>query len=231
MNDIFERSRMLLGKESFAQLAKAHVVVFGVGGVGGTAAEALLRSGVGKLTLVDFDVVDPSNLNRQMLFEQSSIGKSKVEEAKKRLLSINPQAEIQIINEKIGGTFFDLHPLKADFFLDAVDDLSAKLAIAEYCLGIDAPLLVSLGMGNRIVPEGFKLVTLNQTAYDPLARKLRHLFKEAGVDLKKIRCVQALQQPDIISQTPASLMMVPSGAGLFLSACALKELVKKEKEE
>ncbi|MBP5216562.1 MAG: ThiF family adenylyltransferase [Bacilli bacterium] len=231
MSDIFERSRMLLGEEALQRLANSHVVVFGVGGVGGTAAEALLRSGVGKLTLVDFDKVDPSNLNRQILFVQEDIGKSKVVAAKKRLLSINPKAEIVVIDEKIGETFFDSHPLKADYFIDAVDDLFAKLAIAKYCLGLEAPLLVSLGMGNRISPDGFKLVTLNQTTHDPLARKLRHLFKEAEVDLRKVRCIQTIQQPDIISKTPASLMMVPSSAGLYLSACALKELVKNQKEE
>ncbi|MBO4540479.1 MAG: ThiF family adenylyltransferase [Bacilli bacterium] len=229
--DIFERSRALLGEEAFSRLADSHVVVFGVGGVGGTAAESLLRSGVGKLTLVDFDVVDPSNLNRQILFVSEDVGKRKVEAAKKRLLSINPQAKIEIINEKIGETFFDFHPLKADFFLDAVDDLSAKLTIAKYCLKNHFRFLMSLGMGNRISPEGFKLITLNQSEYDPLARKLRHLFKEAGIDMREVRCVQALKQPDMTSPTPASLMMVPSSAGLYLSACALKELVKKPEEE
>ena len=225
--EMFSRSIMLLGEEAFGRLQQSHVVIFGIGGVGGTAAESLLRSGVGELTLVDFDKVDISNLNRQILFANQDVGSLKVEAGKKHLLSINPEAKITIINEKIDAGFFQKHELKADYFLDAVDDLYAKMEIARYCIENDYPLLVSLGMANRIHPSGFKKVQLNQTENDPLARKLRHLLKDNGIDLKKVSCVQTIDGPDIISQIPASLMMTPSSAGLFMGACALKYLAKK----
>ncbi len=231
MSEMFDRTKMLIGEEAFLKLQNSHVVIFGVGGVGGSAAESLIRSGIGKLTIVDFDLVDPSNLNRQLLFSQENIGQKKVFAAKNHLLALNPKAEIIAIEERVGEEFFLKHPLQADYFIDAVDDIYAKAAIARYCIENQQAFLASLGMGNRLIPGGFKQLNLNQTQNDPLARKLRHFFKEKGIDLKKVPCVQALNGPDVVSQTPASMMFVPSSAGLFISACAIKHLVKSGKED
>ena len=199
MNDYLERSEQLLGKDKIDALADKVILVIGVGGVGGTALEALARSGFKKFILIDSDKVDVSNLNRQVLFTREDVGKDKVLAAKERLLKINPEFEIKTIKANIGETKledFNLHVDfivdaidSVDFIVDAIDSVDGKILMYEYAQKNNVPFVSSLGMGNRIDPESVTLTKLNKTENDPLAKKIRYLAKQKGLDLKEIPVV------------------------------------------
>ena len=221
MSDYLERSEQLLGKDKIASLADKTILVIGVGGVGGTALEALARSGFKKFVLIDFDKVDVSNLNRQVLFTREDVGKDKVLAAKERLLKINPNFGIETIKAKIGETKLEDLKLSPDFIVDAIDSVDGKLLIYEYAQANKIPFISSLGMGNRIDPEQVTITKLNKTENDPLAKKIRYLAKQKGLDLKEIPVVFSKETPLLKSPKPTSMMMVPSTAGLLIAKYVL----------
>ena len=221
MSDYLDRSKQLLGEDKINALDNKVILVVGVGGVGGTALEALARSGFKKFVLIDSDQVDVSNLNRQVLFTNEDIGKDKVLAAKERLLKINPKFEIETIKAKIGETKLEDLNLHADFIVDAIDSVDGKLLIYEYAQSNKIPFISSLGMGNRIDPESVTITKLNKTENDPLAKKIRYLAKQRGLDLKEIPVVFSKEIPLIKSPKPASMMMVPSTAGLLIAKYVL----------
>ena len=218
MNEYLDRSEQLLGKEKIASLMDKTIVVIGVGGVGGTALESLARSGFKKFVLIDFDKVDITNLNRQILFTNADVGKEKVSVAKEHLLKINPEFQIRTINAKIGETNFeDLNLGSVDFIVDAIDSVDGKLLIYEYAFKNRIPFISSLGMGNRIDPECVTITTLNKTENDPLAKKIRYLAKQKNFGLKEIPVVFSKEIPLLKSPKPTSMIMVPSTAGLLIT--------------
>ena len=222
MSDYLERSRQLLGDDKIDSLADKVILVIGVGGVGGTALEALARSGFKKFIIVDSDNVDVSNLNRQVLFGTEDIGKSKVEQAKKYLLKFNSSFEVRTLNTRIGETKLDdLDIGSVDFIVDAIDDVEGKLHIYEYAQKNHVPFISSLGMGNRIDPEKVTITNLNKTENDPLAKKIRYLAKQKGLDLKEIPVVFSKEIPLLKSPKPTSMIMVPSTAGLLIAKYVL----------
>ena len=222
MNDYLDRSKQLLGEDRINALADKVILVIGIGGVGGTALEALARSGFKKFILIDSDVVDTSNLNRQILFTAKDIGKEKVFVAKERLLSINPNFEVKTIVSKIGNTKLErLNLGKIDFIVDAIDYVEGKLHIYEFAQQNNIPFISSLGMGNRFNPEYVTLTNLNKTENDPLAKKIRYLAKQKGLDLKAIPVVFSKEVPAIKSPKPTSMIMVPSTAGLLIAKYVL----------
>lgn len=222
MSDYLERSKQLLGEDKINSLADKVILVIGVGGVGGTALEALARSGFTRFVIIDFDKVAVSNLNRQILFTSEDVDRTKVEIAKRRLLSINQSFEVRAINAKIGETKLDdLNIGKVDFIVDAIDSVESKLHIYEYAQKMHAPLISSLGMGNRIDPEKVTITKLNNTENDPLAKKIRYLAKQRGLDLKEINVVFSKEIPLIKSPKPTSMIMVPSTAGLLIAKYVL----------
>ena len=226
MSDYLERSKQLLGEEKIASLADKRILVIGIGGVGGTALEALARSGFKKFVIVDSDKVDASNLNRQILFTSEDVGKDKTEVAKNHLLKICPDLEIETIQTKIvKGTLDELSLPKVDFIVDAIDFVEGKLHIYEYALRNKIPFVSSLGMGNRLNPEDAFLTHLNKTENDPLARKLRYEAKQLGLDLKEIPVVFSKEIPLIKSPKPASMIMVPSTAGLIIAKYVLNTIL------
>ena len=217
MNDYLTRSKMLLGNDKIDSFQGKVILVAGLGGVGGTALETLARSGFTNFVLVDFDKVDPSNLNRQILFTDNDLGKDKTEIAKNRILSINCGLNVQIINQKIDENFVLPHDLKIDFIVDAIDYIPGKLWLIQFALKNNIPFISSLGMGNRIDPSMVKITNLNKTEGDPLARKIRYECRQLGLDLSKIKVVFSTEEPILVSKTPASMMMVPSAAGLLIA--------------
>ena len=226
MNEYLERSGQLLGKERIEGLADKTILVIGIGGVGGTALEALARSGFKKFILIDADKVDASNLNRQILFTSDDVGKEKVLVAKERLLKINPNFEITSITARIGETKIeDLDLGKIDFIVDAIDSVDGKLLIYEYAQRNDIPFISSLGMGNRIDPECVTITKLNKTENDPLAKKIRYLAKQKGLDLKEIPVVFSKEIPMLKSPKPTSMIMVPSTAGLLIAKYVLFTII------
>lgn len=222
MSDYLDRSRQLLGEDKIKALEDKVILVIGIGGVGGTALEALARSGFKKFILIDADVVDESNLNRQILYTSNDVGKDKTFVAKQRLLTINPDFEIRTITAKIGETKLDdLNLGKVDFIIDAIDFVDGKLHIYEYVQTNHIPFISSLGMGNRFDPECVTITKLNKTENDPLAKKIRYLAKQKGLDLKEINVIFSKEIPAIKSPKPASMIMVPSTAGLLIAKYVL----------
>ena len=222
MNNIFNRSIGLLGEENFNLIQDNVIAVFGLGGVGGTALEALARSGFKNFILVDFDKVDPSNLNRQILYTAKDLGRNKVEAAKERILSINEEATIQVYNAKAQD--FDLNQ-KIDFIVDAIDDVEGKLFILKKAQELSIPSIMSLGMANRFDPSKVKIAKLNQTHNDPLAKKIRYLAKKEGLDISKVSVVISEELPQKNGEKLYSTMMVPSSAGLSIAKYILECII------
>jgi len=226
MKTYLDKSIQLLGEENIKSLGDKTVLVIGLGGVGGTALEALARSGLKKFVLIDFDKVDETNLNRQVLYTKDDVGRNKVEAAKDRLLKINPEFEIATLNLKIEECALNnLDVGKVDFIIDAIDYIPGKLHIIEYSIKNKIPFITSLGMGNRLNPEDVTLTKLNKTENDPLAKKLRYEVKQKGLDLKEINVVFSKEIPLIKSPKPASMMMVPSTAGLIIAKYVLSTIL------
>jgi tRNA A37 threonylcarbamoyladenosine dehydratase len=224
---IDDRSVLLLGKENVALLKEKKVAVFGLGGVGGTAFEALVRSGVGHLCAIDRDVVDESNLNRQLLYLESDVAQKKAGAAFLRAKAIRLDVEVLPECYSVSAASLMEHDYSScDFLLDCMDDIPAKIALMEYALNKKIPLLVSLGMANRLDPSQLVLVRLDKSEGDPLAKKLRSECRKKGIDLRQIFGVMSKELPLVRGQKPASLMMVPSAAGLLMASTVLKSLLK-----
>jgi tRNA A37 threonylcarbamoyladenosine dehydratase len=222
---IDDRSVLLLGADKVALLKEKRVAVFGLGGVGGTAFEALVRSGVGHLIGIDCDVVDESNLNRQLLFTSENLSQKKSEAAVQRALAIRPDLDVVGENYLVSASSLqDVDYSSCDYLIDAMDDIAAKIALIEYAEKAGVPLLVSLGMGNRLDPSQVVLSRLDKTEGDPLAKKLRSEMRKKGLDLTKVYGVYSKETPLVRGQKPASLMMVPSAAGLLLASTVIRQL-------
>ena len=220
--DIFARSIGLLGEDNFNKLQDKVIAVFGLGGVGGTALEALARTGLAHFIIVDFDKVDPSNLNRQILYTSKDIAKDKVEAAKERLLMINPDLDIKTFKGK--AQEFDFNQ-KIDYIVDAIDDVEGKLFLAKKAQEYNIPSIMSLGMANRFNPEQVRVSKLNQTRNDPLAKKIRYEAKKAELDLSKINVVISEEIPQKNAEKLYSTMMVPSAAGLVIAKYILNGII------
>lgn len=234
MEDIFARTRLLLGDEGLARLAASRVAVFGVGGVGGFAVEALARSGVGALDLVDSDTVDSTNLNRQIIATLPVVGRPKVEVAAERVASINPACTVQahrcfFLPETTG--IFDFAAY--DYVIDAVDTVSAKIALVEAARAAGIPIISSMGAGNKLDPTAFRVADIFETSVDPLARVMRRELRRRGIDgLKVVYSTESPRPPaatpeavkDGSRPAPGSVAFVPSVAGLILGGEVVRDL-------
>ena len=222
MNNLFERSIGLLGEENFNLIQDKVIAVFGLGGVGGTALEALARTGFKHFIIVDFDKVDASNLNRQILYTVKDIGKNKVDAAKERILSINPEAEIQAIFDK-AQDFDSNQPI--DFMVDAIDDVDGKLFLLKTAQEKNIPQIMSLGMANRFDNEKVHVTKLNKTHSDPLAKKMRYLVKKSGLETGNVNVVISEELTQKNAEKLYSTMMVPSAAGLTIAKFILNSII------
>ena len=220
--DIFNRSIGLLGEDNFKLIQDKVIAIFGLGGVGGTALEALARTGFKHFILVDFDKVDPSNLNRQILYTSKDIGRNKVDAAKERILSINDEADVQTYNIKAQD--FDFNQ-KIDFIVDAIDDVNGKLFILQNAQEKGIPHIMSLGMANRFDPTKVKIAKLNQTHSDPLAKKIRYMVKKSGLETSNINVVISEELPQKNGEILYSTMMVPSSSGLSIAKFILESII------
>ena len=220
--ELFSRSIGLLGEENFALIQDKCIAIFGLGGVGGTALEALARTGFKNFILVDFDKVDPSNINRQILYTSKDIGKLKVEAAKERILSVNEEANIKTFAMKAQN--FDFNQ-KIDYIVDAIDDVEGKLFILKQAQERDIPSIMSLGMANRFEPDKVHIAKLNQTNNDPLAKKMRYLVKKSGLSTSNVKVVISSELPQNNAGKLYSTMMVPSSAGLSIAKYILECII------
>ena len=220
--DIFSRSVGLLGEETFNLIQNKVIAIFGLGGVGGTALEALARTGFKHFTIVDFDKVDASNLNRQILYTAKDIGRLKVEAAKERLLAINEEVDIKAFAVKAQD--FDFNQ-KIDYIVDAIDDVDGKLFILKQAQERNIPYIMSLGMANRFEPDKVRIAKLNQTNNDPLAKKIRYLVKKNGLNTGNVPVVISSELPQNNEGKLYSTMMVPSSAGLSIAKYILECII------
>lgn len=235
METIFSRSELLFGSENMKKLNNSHVAVFGIGGVGGHTAEALVRSGVGEITLVDSDNISPTNLNRQIFATRKTIGMPKVDAAEERLKEINPKVKIvkkQIFFLSENEDEFDFN--EYDYVVDAVDTVSAKIALAVKANESNTPIISSMGAGNKLDASAFKVSDIYKTSVCPLAKVMRRELKKRGI--KKLKCVYSEEQPIVPlesnektnkRQVPGSTAFVPAVAGLIIAGEVVKDLIKE----
>lgn len=239
MGKNFDRTKRLLGGTAMEKLMNAHVAVFGIGGVGGHAVDALVRSGIGEITIVDSDEVAESNINRQLIATTKTVGRKKVEVMKEHLMEINPEVRVHsydcfFLPETQGQFDFSTY----DYVIDAVDTVTAKLILVEACQEATVPIISSMGAGNKLDPTAFEVTDIYKTSVCPLAKVMRKELKARGI--KKLKVVYSKEIPlepiedeSFVSDekrsrraTPGSIAFVPSVAGLILAGEVVKDLAK-----
>ncbi len=226
MEERHSRTKMVIGEQGLKKLAEAHVAVFGIGGVGGYAIEALARGGIGRLTIVDKDVVSVSNLNRQLVADMTTIGKPKTEVMCERLQAIAPECKVQIQNLfYLPETADQLHMRDYDYVIDAVDTVTAKMELISRCKESGTPIICCMGTGNKTDPTAFEVADIYRTSICPLARIIRRECKSRGITQLKV--VYSTEVPISTGErTPGSVSFVPGVAGLILAGEVIKDLIK-----
>ena len=233
MEDMFSRTRMLLGDTAMNRLKKTRVAVFGVGGVGGHVVEALVRSGVGALDLVDSDRAALSNLNRQIIATRDTLGMLKVDAAKARVLSINPDCKVQtwpifFLPETADQFVFTQY----DYVVDAIDTVAGKLQLIEAAKAAGTPVISSMGAGNKLDPTAFRVADISETSVCPLARVMRRELRKRCIEhVKVVYSTEPALSPAPADEesarrsTPGSVAFVPAVAGLVLAGEVIKDLI------
>ncbi|MBC8538476.1 tRNA threonylcarbamoyladenosine dehydratase [Christensenellaceae bacterium NSJ-63] len=219
------RTEMLLGREGMQKLAQAHVAVFGIGGVGSFAAEALIRSGIGAVTLVDKDTVSLSNCNRQLIATQKTVGRPKVEVMAERAREIRADVQVYPRREFFLPQSQDWDFSQYSYIIDAVDTVSAKIELAVRAQAAGVPIISSMGAGNKLDPAAFRVADLYETSVCPLARVMRRELRRRGITHMKV--VYSTEPPRISEdggRVPGSVAFVPSVAGLMLAGAVVREL-------
>ena len=220
---MFNRTELLIGKDNLEKLKNSHVAVFGVGGVGGYVVEALVRSGVGELDIIDNDKVSVSNLNRQIIATHSTIGRDKVDVAKERMHDINPDVRVNCFNIFFSEETADCFEFaKYDYVVDAIDTVAGKLMLIEKCKEYGVPVISSMGAGNKMHPEMFEIADISKTSVCPLARVMRTELKKRRI--KDVKVVYSKEEP-IKQKPPASIAFVPSAVGLIIAGEVIRDIV------
>lgn len=221
---MFRRSEILLG-DKINKLFNANIIVFGIGGVGGYTTEMLVRSGIGSITLVDYDNVDISNKNRQIIALDSTIGKPKVEAMRDRISDINKDCKVTVINDKITPDNIDSFELtKYDYVIDAIDMVTSKVALIKYCKDNGVNIISAMGAGNRADIPTFEVVDIYKTYNDGLSKVLRSRLKKEGVTEHKVVFTSHIATPN--GDTIGSIAYYPAMCGCVLSAYVIQELIK-----
>ena len=232
MDKRFLRTAALIGEEAVDILQKSKVLLFGLGGVGSFVAEALIRSGIGEITIYDNDIVDITNINRQLIALDSTVGRLKTEVTAERLRQINPNVKVFenpvfVTPELIEKTDFSVF----DYVIDAIDNVTAKIAICQKASENGVPIISAMGAGNKLDPTLFEIAPIEKTSVCPLARVMRTELKKRGV--KSLKVVYSKEEPKKASVSeehrravPASVSFVPSVAGLIIAGEVIKDLIK-----
>lgn len=235
MNEKFSRTALMFGEEAMERLKNSRVAVFGIGGVGGHASEALARSGIGTLDLIDNDEVSVSNINRQLYALDSTVGMAKVDAAKARIADINPDCKVNTYKcFFMPDTADDFDFTQYDYVIDAIDTVTGKLEIIKRAKAAGVPVITSMGAGNKLDPTAFRVVDIHKTKVCPLARVMRYELKKLGI--KDVKAVYSEEEPikpaenphdpqaEFRRSIPASNAFVPSVAGLIAAGEVIKDL-------
>ncbi len=227
MDKQYERTEILVGEEGIRRLKQSHIAVFGIGGVGGFAAESLVRSGVGEISFIDGDIISLSNLNRQVIAAQDTVGLEKTEVMKKRCLSINPDLSVHthyVFFLPENANRFDF--CRYDYIIDAVDTVTAKLELIMRAKGAGVPLISCMGAGNKLDSGQFKLADIYDTKICPLAKVMRRECKKRGVE--SLRVLYSEEQPLVRGEIPGSTAFAPAVAGLMIAEYVFREIIQKK---
>ena len=242
MQNEFSRTELLLGSEAMKKLMNARVAVFGVGGVGGAVVEALARSGVGAIDIVDNDSVSLTNINRQLIATHETVGMAKVDAAEARILSINPSCRVtkhKLFYLPETADRFDFS--RFDYVVDAIDTVSGKLMLVEAADAAGVPIISAMGAGNKLDPTAFRVADINKTSVCPLARVMRRELKKRGI--RKLKVVYSEEEPveakeEAVEELPegkraipGSIAFVPPVVGFIIAGEVIKDLVGTEKNE
>ena len=246
-NQTFARFSMMIGEDGIEKLRNSRVIVFGVGGVGSYTVEALARSGVGQITMVDFDEISESNINRQLHSLRSTIGKSKVDVMKDRILDINPDCKVELVKRLVYDDVDEvLGNNKYDFVVDAIDVIGSKINLIEYCVKNNINIISSMGFGNKMHPEMVEIAKIKNTSVCPMARTIRSILKKKGITnvpvafskeipvqpnkskLFKEELPTEFRENNKIPRktTPGSNSFVPGTAGLVLASYVVRKLLE-----
>lgn len=234
----FSRTELLIGKEAIEKLNQAKVAIFGIGGVGSFVVEALVRAGIENFILVDNDEVDETNLNRQIIATHETIGKPKVEVARKRILDINPNAKVEVHQEFFTKDTKGILDNSISYIVDAVDTVTAKIELVVQAEQLNIPIISCMGTGNKLDPTKFEVTDIYKTSVCPLAKVMRKELKVRGIS--KLKVVYSKEEPirlqenqdsklipETKKQIPASISFVPSVAGLMMAGEVIKDIIKK----
>lgn len=238
MLDQFSRTELIFGKEAMEKLANSRVAVFGVGGVGGYTVEALVRSGIGAIDLIDDDKVCLTNINRQIFATLSTVGKNKVEVAKDRIADINPKCKVTVYQKfYTPETSSEFDFSKYDYVVDAIDTVTGKIELVMQADKSETPIISSMGAGNKIDPTAFEVADIFKTSVCPLAKVMRYELRKRGI--KHLKVVYSKEQPiklvynsdsetkgTLGRQAPGSNAFVPSVVGLIIAGEVIKDLIK-----
>ena len=221
-----ERTKQLIGEENNFKLQSKKVIVFGVGGVGGYVVEMLARTGIGELAIVDFDVVSESNINRQIIADNNSVGKLKVDCFKQRILAINPNCKVTTYAQKVDETNVNTFEVeKYDYVVDCIDMLSGKVALIKFCKENNIKIMSSMGAGNRYQIPKFEICDINKTNNDGLARALRYKLRKLGINHTMV-CYTSQEAKK--SKIIGSIAYFPAMAGINIAAYVINEFLKGE---
>lgn len=231
-NNIYSRTESLIGKDSLEILKNSKVIVFGIGGVGSFAVESLCRCGIGEISLVDFDTIDITNVNRQIHAMSNNIGKYKADEMKNRIELINPDIKVNTFKKKLDKNNIENFNLKYyDYVIDAIDTITSKIYLIKYCYENNINIISAMGAGNKLDPTRFKVVDIYKTSCCPLARVMRRELKKLGI--KKLKCVcsdeissgEIIESDKIRKSSPSSISFIPSTMGLIITSEVVKDLI------
>ena len=246
-NQTFARFSMMIGEEGIEKLGKSRVIIFGVGGVGSYTVEALVRAGVGQITMVDFDEISESNINRQLHSLRSTIGKSKVDVMKDRILDINPDCKVELVKRLVYDDVDEvLGNNKYDFVVDAIDVIGSKINLIEYCAKNNINIISSMGFGNKMHPEMIEIAKIKNTSVCPMARTIRSILKKKKIinvpvvysreipvkpdksELFKEELPTEFRENNEIPRktTPGSNSFVPGTAGLVLASYVVRKILE-----
>lgn len=224
----FSRLSKVIGEDKVNSLAEKCVLVLGVGGVGGYTVEALTRSGIGRLIIVDFDTVDESNVNRQIIALESTIGLKKVDVLENRIKDINKTCEVIKIDKFINeDNFLELFNYDIDYFVDACDTVIVKKCVIKECLKRGIPFISSMGTGNKLDPSKLEIVDIRKTVNDPLARIMRKFIKDEKINSKVMVLTSSEVPIKTGERTPGSTAFVPTSAGLLIASYIVRKFIGK----
>ena len=222
---MFDRLKLLIGEEGLDKLKNSHVLIIGLGGVGGYALESLIRSGVGKVTIIDSDKIELSNLNRQIISTRENIGKYKTDEFEKRINLINPEVSVNKITEFIDDKNIDLvFNEKIDFLIDACDSYKTKCLLIEKCINNNIPFITCTGTGNRMDPSKLSIMDIRKTSYDPLAKKIRKYINDNNIK-DSVMCISSSEIPVRKGKVIGSNSFVPPTAGLLITSYVVNNIL------